>query len=82
VRESVFPPLREALLGALTVHELVRDFPELLRALEAAGVPFQEVGGQPLTSVTGTSPRRTTPSPEELLAAVAWRGHRRGREGV
>jgi len=68
-------------MESLAVHELVRDFPELLQVLESAGVLFQEVGGRPLALEGGSPPEMEAPLEEKIAGAVAWRGRTGGGEG-
>lgn len=67
------PPSTVEDLGALRVHEAVRDYPELLPVLRDLGVDLPEGGCALLGDVTPPGQRR------ELLAALAWR--REGGDG-
>jgi hypothetical protein len=66
---SEFPRLSVELLGRLTVHELIRDFPEVAPVLRALGLEFQDAGGDPLPGemVSSNSIRG------RILAATGWR---------
>jgi hypothetical protein len=68
MRLSFLPPPEPDELWGRKVHELVRDFPEVIPVLGASGISIQRDGGNtPAGSVVGDGDL------ERLLAAVAWR---------
>lgn len=53
MRIEPLPPPGARDLRERRIHELVRDYPELVRPLEALGIDVGEAGAEPLSSVLG-----------------------------
>jgi len=68
----LLPPPAEGDLRNRRIHELVRDYPELVRPLEALGVDLGEAGAERLSSVLGEEDAWIQP----LLEQVRWRENR------
>jgi len=51
MRLSLLPAPGESQLHLMKVHEVIRDYPELLPVLESIGLDPGEVGGSTMTSV-------------------------------
>jgi hypothetical protein len=65
---SLLPPPRPGELETLRIHELVRDYPELLPSLLREGRSLQSTGAECLgVNTVGVE------GAKELLAVVAWR---------
>ncbi|HEX6938498.1 MAG TPA: hypothetical protein VF158_03740 [Longimicrobiales bacterium] len=71
-RPTVEPPPGAAELAALTIHVIVRDFPETLAVLRRAGVDVPARGGDSLAAASADA----GPLLDAIEAATAWR-HRR-----
>ena len=69
MRLPFLPPPDPGEFAVRKVHELVRDYPELIPTLEMSGVSFQRDGAN--STVEGVVGNGDL---EGLMAAVAWRG--------
>jgi len=69
VRLDLLPPPTEEMLRFLRVHEVIRDYPELLPFLLSLGIDARESGGRVMGEVFTTG----GPPLGALLAELAWR---------
>ncbi len=76
MRLAPLPPPSEEALGTRRIHELIRDYPELLATIVALGVDVGEAGNETLPEVF---PHDDSWAPV-LREAVSWRGESSGRE--
>ena len=74
MRPSFLPALSWESLRSLRVHEVIRDYPEILPLLSASGTPVGEVGAKSLEGVLAP----LGPWPERLSTELAWRGSEGG----
>ena len=69
MRLDILPPPTEEALGSLRVHEVIRDYPELLPSLLPLGKNAVELGGMVLGEIFPPGDPRLG----RLLAELAWR---------
>jgi hypothetical protein len=68
---TVLPPPSAEDLRTRRIHELARDYPELVKPLEGLGIDLGAAGGKTLPSVLQESAETWVP---RLLDEVRWRG--------
>jgi len=69
MRRPFLPPPEPQEVGAMTVHELLRDFPESLPVLTEAGIELPEAGSSTVPeSLVGASP-----GGRQLMETLIWR---------
>jgi hypothetical protein len=73
VRIKFLPPPGARDLREWRIQELVRDYPEVVRPLEALGIDVGEAGAEPLSSVLGEGDTWVS----ALLEHLRWREPRR-----